>query len=101
MPKKESIWVRPPTATDRFNDPLPEVEQPAWREIPGATVVPRGSGDFQQRGPIIISGFMVKLPGTAEVGDTDHVKVRDIEHEIDGVVGDYGKAKIFYTIRVN
>lgn len=100
MPQKESIWVRPPRATDDFNDPLPgpEIE---WREIPGATVVPRGSGDFEQRGPIIISGFMVKLNGSAEVADTDEVKVRGIEHQIDGVVGDYGKAKIFYTIRVN
>jgi len=109
MPRKESIELRAALLTGRFNDPLPDAEQPQWREIPGAVVVPRGSGDFQQRGPIIIKGFMIKLPAgvrdvngePVEIRDTDGVRVRGEIHEIDGAVGDYGKALIFYTIGVN
>jgi len=101
MPTKESIELRGRQLTGRFDDPLPDAEQPQWREVPGATVVPRGSSDFEQRGPIILSGFMIVVPSSVAVLDTDGIKVRGEEHEIDGAIGDYGKKKIFYTIRVN
>jgi hypothetical protein len=101
MPRKETIYLRGELITGRFGDPVPETDQPAWREVPGAVVVPRSSGDFEQRGSIIIKGFMVKLPSSVQVEDTDTVKIRGDEYEIDGAVGDYGKAKIFYTIGVN
>lgn len=101
MPRKETIELRAELIMGRFNDPLPDVDQPPWREVPGATVVPRGSSDFEQRGPIIIKGFMIVVPSSVQVEDTDTVRVRGEEHEIDGAVGDYGRKKIFYTIRVN
>lgn len=109
MPKKETIRLRRAQLTGRSNDPLPDAEQPQWHSIPGATVVPRGSSDFEQRGPIILSGFMIKLPGTVydsegvlfRPSDTDDIEVRGEVQEIDGAIGDYGKALLFYTIRVN
>lgn len=101
MPRKETIELRGKPLRDRFNDPLPDAQQPTWREIRGAVVVPRGSGDFEQRGPVIIKGFMIRLPSSVAVEDTDTVRVRGDEYEIDGAVGDYGKVKIFYTIGVN
>jgi len=101
MPKKETIQLRGAQLTGRYDDPLPDVQQPQWRDVPGATVVPRGSSDFEQRGPIILSGFMIVVPSSVQVVDTDGVRVRGEEHELDGAVGDYGKKKIFYTIRVN
>jgi hypothetical protein len=101
VPKKESIWVRGALEVDQFNDPLPDVDQPDWREIPGCVCVPRSAGDFEQRGPIIISGWLVKAPGQAVIQDTDAVKIRGKEYEIEGSVGDYTKAKIFYTMAVN
>lgn len=99
MPKKETIQVRPPRARDDDGDPWgPE---PAWVDIPGATVVPRESQDYEQRGPIIISGFMVAVGPAAVVGDNYEVKVRGEVYQIEGAVGDYGKRKIFYVSRPN
>lgn len=101
MPKKETIQARAALKVGRFNDPLPADQQPPWREINGAVVVPRSAGDFEQRGPIIISGWMVRIPGSTEIEDTDDVMIRGEQYQIDGSVGDYGKVKIFYTIGVN
>ena len=72
-------------------------------------MVPRESQDYEQRGSIIIKGFMVALPGTVrdnlgqvvEIEDTDEVEVRGEVHQIDGAVGDYVKRIIFYTMRAN
>lgn len=51
--------MRPPRPLDRFNDPTGPV--PPWREVPGATVVPRNSEEDERRGPIVIAGMMVAL----------------------------------------
>lgn len=101
MPKRETIQLRAALKVGRFNDPLPDDQQPQWRDVDGAIVVPRSAGDFEQRGPIIISGWMVKLPGGTPIEDTDDVRIRGEQYEIDGSIGDYGKALIFYTIGVN
>lgn len=99
MARKESIRVRPPAEDDRFGDP---VGTPEWAVIPGCTVVPRESHDYQLRGTIIISGFMVRTPPGAVVGDEYEVEVRGEIHQIEGAVADFlSKGKIFYTQAVN
>lgn len=101
MAAKETIKIKGKLLVDRFNDPLPDADQPDWRETQ-ATVVPRSAGDFEQRGEVIIAGFMVILPANDPIIDTDILEIRGQEHEIDGVVGRYGKkAKILYTMRAN
>jgi len=101
VPRKETIQLRGQLAEGRHGDPLVGVPQPQWRTVNGAVVVPRGGGDFEQRGSIVVKGFMIKLPPSVAIEDTDAVMVRGEEHQIDGPVNDYGKALIFYTIRVN
>lgn len=99
MPRRETIEVRSQRELDRFNDPIgPE---PAWRAIPGATVVPRSSQDYEQRGAIVISGFMVVVPSAERVEDTDEIRIRGEVYQVDGAIGDYGRRKIFYTMRPN
>jgi hypothetical protein len=102
VPRKESIWVRSARAEDEFGDPIGPAM--SWREIPGATVVPRESQDYEQRGSIIIRGFMVALgPTTSDtlVVDTDEVQIRGDVYQIEGAIGDYIKKRIFYTMRAN
>lgn len=99
MPKKETIRIRPGRPTDRFNDPIGPV--PEWVDIPGATVVPRTSTEDEQRGPVIISGFMVVVGPAVAVRHTDELEIRGKIHQIDGEIGDYGRRKIFYTKRVS
>lgn len=107
MPRKETIKIRHAREEDRFGDPQGPV--PAWIVIPGATVVPRQSQDYEQRGAIVISGFMVALPGvikdttgqTVELADSDEVEIRGEVYQVDGAIGDYGKKIIFYTMRAN
>lgn len=105
MAKKETIRLRPGRELDRFNDPVgPE---PAWHSVPGAIVVPRNSQEYEQRGPIIIAGYMIALPPvikdtsgtTLDLTDTWEVEVRGDVHQIEGAIGDYGKRIIFYTQR--
>lgn len=102
MPKKETIRVRPPREEDRGGDPIGPV--PAWREIPGAIVVPRSSDEYEQRGAIIVSGFMVVLgPTTPDslVTKLDEIEVRGEVYQIDGEIADYIKKRIFYVTRPN
>lgn len=99
MPAKESIQVRSQRELDQFNDPIgPE---PEWRTIPGATVAPRGSQDYEQRGAIVISGFMVAVPSSVELENTDEFRIRGQVYQVEGEIGDYGRRKIFYTMRAN
>ncbi len=98
--------MRPPRPLDRFNDPTGPV--PPWREVPGATVVPRNSEEDERRGPIVIAGMMVAL--NAQIRDLAgvivplkhdwEVQIRGDVHQIEGDVGDYGRKIIFYTLRV-
>lgn len=109
MPRKETIQLRHEQIKGRFDDPLPGADQPQWKTIPGAVVVPRGGSDFDQRGTIILSGFLIKLPAKVYdadgvefvMADTDEVMVRDELHQIEGPVRDYGKVKLFHTMRAN
>ena len=98
MARKERIRVRDLAAENMHGDPA---SLKPWRNVDGAVVVPRSSGDFEQRGPIILSGYMVVLPGSVAIKDTDEVEIRGELQQIDGSVGDYTKRKIFYTRRVN
>lgn len=101
MPRPEKIRLRSAQLKDEFGDPLPDLDQPDWREVSADAVVPRSAGDWEQRGPIIITGFLVKLKPSVEIYDTDEVEIRGRLHQIDGAVGDYVKTKLFYTVRVN
>lgn len=108
MAIRETIRVRPAPAKDKFGDPISSTPPP-WRDIPGATVVPRSSQDYEQRGQIVVSGFMVALPGTVKdsVGDdvvlerTDEFEIRGLIYQVDGEIGNYGRKIIFYTMRAN
>lgn len=100
MPAKEKILLRSAQEKDKFGDPKGPV--PAWREVTARAVVPRTSVDTDQRGPIVISGFMVSLSPGTPILDNDEVQIRGKVHQIEGVVADYGKkGKLFYTKRVN
>ena len=99
MPKKETIKLRSPREEDQFGDPIGPV--PGWRNVPGATVVPRESNEDERRGTIIISGFMISFPSSVEITDYDEVEVRGEVYQIEGAVGDYGRKKIFYVMRAN
>jgi hypothetical protein len=100
MATKELVRARGPQATDEFGDPTGPVS--TWVNIPGTTVVPRESQDYEQRGPIIISGFMLRLPSTAQVTDQHEYQVRGKIYQTDGAVADYGrKGKIVYVRRAN
>ena len=107
MARKEPIRVRPQRELDRFNDPIGPV--PQWRTIPGAVVVPRNSQDYEQRGAIVIKGFMVALPSVVSdvdgqrvtLHDTDEFEIRGEVHQVEGAIGDYGRRVIFYTERAN
>lgn len=99
MPRKEPIELRSQQERDRFNDPVGPA--PEWRQVPGAIVVPRNSQDYEQRGPVIVSGFMVVVGPKVEVDASDEVRVRGKVHQIEGEIGDYGSRKIFYTERAN
>ncbi len=107
MAKKETIWARPPRELDRFNDPIgPE---PDWVEIPGAIVVPRSSDEYEQRGTVIIEGFMIVLPSRIRdaqgvdvpLDDDWEVRARGEVYQIDGVLADYGRRIIFYVMRAS
>lgn len=99
MAKKEIIKTRAPQARDDFNDPTGAVS--AWVEL-SAVVVPRESSEYNQRGPIIISGFLLRLPASAEVSDQHEFEVRGKIYQIEGAVADFGrKGKIVYVGRAN
>lgn len=107
MAKKETILVRPGRSLDRFNDPVGPA--PEWRTIPGATCVPRNSHEDDQRGPIVISGFMVALPSRitdtaglpVDLTETWEISIRGEVYQIEGGIGDYGRRIIFYTMRAS
>lgn len=100
MAAKETIRVRPPRAKDKFGDPVGPV--PAWVTISGCIVVPRESQDYEQRGPIIISGFLVRLPASAIVSPHHEFEIRGEVYAVDGDVADYKRrGKIVYTTRAN
>lgn len=107
MPAKESVRVRPQRELDEFNDPIGPV--PEWRTVPGVTVVPRSSQEDEQRGQIIISGFMLALPSKVKdtagqdvvLSDTDEFEVRGEVYQVDGAIGDYGRRTILYVMRPN
>jgi hypothetical protein len=97
MAQKEPIKRRPARPT-RMGDPVGPV--PAWIEIRGCLVVPRESQDFEQRGRVVLSGFMIKAPRTATVLATDEIMVRGEIYQVDGAVGDFRrKGKLFYVKR--
>ena len=99
MPKKETIQVRSQRELDRFNDPIGPV--PDWRDVTGAVIVPRNSQQDERRGEIIISGFMVVVPSSVELEDTDEFRIRGEVYQVDGAIGDYGRRKILYVERAN
>lgn len=100
MARKETVRARPPAEEDMFGDPAGDDE--AWVDIPGTTVVPRESSEYQQRGQIIIHGFMLRLPAPAVVGDNWEFEVRGEVFQVDGAIGDFGrKGKIVYVGRAN
>lgn len=107
MARKEPIEVRPQRELDRFNDPIGPV--PDWRTVPGATVVPRSSQDYEQRGQIIIGGFMIALNAPVKDSEgeavvlqaTDEFRVRGEVYQVEGQIGDYGRKIIFYIERPN
>ena len=99
MATKENIRLRSARAKDKFGDPTGPV--PAWRTVERCTVVPRESQDYEQRGEIIISGFMVVVASSVEVDAQDEVEVRGKVYQIDGEIGDYGRKKVFYVTRAN
>lgn len=95
MARKERIRLRAPAEKDWHNEPIEPI--PEWREVTANAVVPRSSSEDQQRGQIIISGFMVAVPSSVVVNDNDEVEIRGKVYGIVGVVGDYGRVKLFYT----
>lgn len=95
----ENIRLRAARPEDDFGDPTGPV--PEWRVVRAIAVVPRSSQDYEQRGEIIISGFMIVVASRVEVDAHDEVEVRDKVYQIDGEVGDYGRKKLFYTTRAN
>ena len=95
----ETIKLRSARAEDEFGDPIGAV--PAWRPVTARNVVPRSSQDYEQRGEIIISGFMIVVAASVEVDAHDEVEVRGQIYQIDGEVGDYGRKKVFYVTRAN
>lgn len=100
MAKKETVRARAPREKDQFGDPTGPI--PSWVDIPGTVVVPRESQDYQQRGPVIISGFMLRLPPPALVSDNHEFEVRGKIYQVDGAVADFGnKGKIVYVGRAN
>lgn len=99
MPKAEKIQIRPLRETDEFNDPIGDEAE--WEDVTAIAVVPRNSQDFEQRGPIVISGFMVVVKSKVVINSRYEVKVRGQVQQIEGDVGDYGRKKIFYTERAS
>jgi hypothetical protein len=100
MAQKETVETRPPQDVDEFSDPTGAT--PDWVPIRGVTVVPRESQDYEQRGPIIVSGFMLRLPSTVAVGDHHEYEIRGKIYQTDGAVGDFGrKGLIVYVMRAN
>lgn len=100
MAAKEKIRLRAPRPEDKFGDPTGTV--PDWRDVNGATVVPRSSSEYEQRGTIIISGFMIRVPRSTAVQNGDEVEVRGKVYQIEGEIGDFGRpGKIFYVKRPN
>lgn len=100
MAQKETVRIRPPQPTDKFGDPTgPE---PVWVDVPRCTVVPRESQDYEQRGPIVIHGYLVRMPASTVITDRHEVEVRGEVQQIDGAVADFRrKGKIVYTMRAN
>lgn len=107
MARKETIEVRPIGELDRFNDP---VGPPAtWQEIPGATVVPRNSQDYEQRGPVVVEGFLVVVPSPVRdvagqavpLRDNWEVRARGEVYQIEGAIADYGRKIMFYLMRAS
>lgn len=97
MAQKETIKRRPKRAT-RMGDPIGPV--PPWVEIRGCLVVPRESQDFEQRGRVVLAGFMIKAPASATILETDELEVRGQIYQVDGAVGDFRrKGKLLYCKR--
>jgi hypothetical protein len=95
----ENIKLRTARPEDEFGDPIGAVGE--WRTVRARNVVPRSSDDYEQRGTIIISGFMIVVSSSVEVDAQDEVEVRGKVYQIDGEIGDYGRKKVFYTTRAN
>lgn len=100
MAAKENVRLRPPQDEDKFGDPVGPA--PDWSDPVRATVVPRESQDYEQRGPVIIHGFLVRLPSSTVITDHYELEIRGDVYQIDGAVADFGrKGKIVYTMRAN
>jgi hypothetical protein len=95
----ENIKLRAAREENDFGDPIGPV--PEWRTVRARNVVPRSSDDYEQRGTIIISGFMVVVSSSVEVDAHEEVEIRGKVYQIDGEIGDYGRKKVFYTTRAN
>jgi hypothetical protein len=95
----EVIRLREALEEDEFGDPIGS--PPAWRPVRAQKVVPRSSDDYEQRGTIIISGFMIVLSSSVDIDSREEVEVRGKIYQIDGEIGDYGRKKVFYVTRAN
>ena len=96
MAKKETIRRRPQRPT-RLGDPVGSV--PPWVLIPNCVVIPRESQDFEQRGRVIVHGFLIRTKAGVTILDTDEIEVRGKIYQVDGAVANFGRKGLLLYVR--
>lgn len=87
---RETVAVLRPGGRDAFGDPLPGTEH----DIAGCLFAPRGSDESDGFANTVITGAQLFAPAAADIRATDQVRVRGVVYEVEGDVGDWGRAGV-------
>lgn len=99
--KTETVYVVRPVGTDNLGNPLgpPEADRP----IPGCFVIPRTTGEDNDRGAVPVEGYQVIKKSGQPLGVTsqDKIRCRGELWDIQGPPAYYaGKATIITLFKV-
>lgn len=101
----EEVVILRPGQPDRYGDVGDPVEV---GRLVNCVVIPRVSGETEDRGRVILSGYQIwapETPGQVSPEATDQLQVRGEVHNVDGVPGDYRSKRgqrlgdMIYTLR--
>jgi len=101
----EEVVILRPGQPDRYGSIGESVEV---GRLKNCVVIPRVSGETEDRGVVIISGYQIWAPeivGQVSPKATDLLQVRGELHNVDGVPGDYRSKRgrrlgdMIYTLR--
>lgn len=87
---RETVTVLRPGGTTPFGDPLPG----SSHSVDGCLFAPRSSNESSDFANTVITGAQLFGPAGADIKATDQIQVRGVVYDVEGDVGDWGKAGV-------